>query len=502
VKEQILQLDAHDDFISARDKMGWTQTARVLLVWPPHGRVLTRKLDLVLLHRHANRLGAHLALITSDPIVRDHARALRLPVFSSLEASRNTVWRSRSLRPRYERRQNRPDTEAIRRRAVRSSRTVLPDWVMWTIRGLVFAAGMVGLTGLIAALGPSATITVTPAAVPVETRVEITADPSVMEIDGALIPARIVRVEVEADGSTPTTGLRAVPSAPAAGTVLFTSLDGVATIIPQGTGIRTTAGVPVRFRTTRTIRIDAAIGATASVEIAAVDSGPAGNVGAGLINAIDGPLGLQLAVTNVEPTAGGASTERPSVTTADRARLRTELMARLSNEALAAIESQLNPGEFLAYDSVRVAETVASTYDLAVGEHADSVRLTLRIAATGLAISENDARKVAAAALQAAVSEGYTLIPGRERFERHAEVVVADDRRIHFGIMARSMSVAVIDQRRIREVASGQPTPQTRLQLARELPLADLPDIAIEPAWYPRLPWIPFRIHVVVRAGA
>ena len=34
MKEQILHLDAHDDFISARDKMGWAQTGRVLLVWP------------------------------------------------------------------------------------------------------------------------------------------------------------------------------------------------------------------------------------------------------------------------------------------------------------------------------------------------------------------------------------------------------------------------------------------------------------------------------------
>jgi hypothetical protein len=34
MKTQIIQLESHDDIISIRDKMGWSQTSRILLVWP------------------------------------------------------------------------------------------------------------------------------------------------------------------------------------------------------------------------------------------------------------------------------------------------------------------------------------------------------------------------------------------------------------------------------------------------------------------------------------
>ncbi|MBI5829345.1 MAG: hypothetical protein HZB20_07345, partial [Chloroflexi bacterium] len=54
MKEQILHLDPHDDYPSARDKIGWVQTDRVRLVWPPQGlpRRFNRPLDLLLLQRH------------------------------------------------------------------------------------------------------------------------------------------------------------------------------------------------------------------------------------------------------------------------------------------------------------------------------------------------------------------------------------------------------------------------------------------------------------------
>ena len=56
MKTQILRLEAHDDVISAHDKMQWSQTGRILLVWPEHGKILTRRLDLILLLRHSQSL--------------------------------------------------------------------------------------------------------------------------------------------------------------------------------------------------------------------------------------------------------------------------------------------------------------------------------------------------------------------------------------------------------------------------------------------------------------
>src|SRR3989338_8683926 len=111
MKEQILRLDPHDDFISARDKMGWTQTNRVLVIWPAQGQALARRLDLVLLHRHAHMLGAHLAVITANDNVREMAAELGLPVFKSITESRREAWRSRVPIQPPERQRPRPNRE-------------------------------------------------------------------------------------------------------------------------------------------------------------------------------------------------------------------------------------------------------------------------------------------------------------------------------------------------------------------------------------------------------
>ncbi|MGH2522756.1 MAG: hypothetical protein ACRDH2_09675, partial [Anaerolineales bacterium] len=197
MKEQILHLDPHDDYHSARDKMGWTQTQRVLLVWPKHGRVPLRRLDLLLLHRHAHRLGAHLGLVTHDSEVREHARSLGLPVFASIEASRQMRWRSRPVRMRPERLHPTPHVSVAALKPTPLQLPPAPPWVVWVFKSLVFVLGLGALALLAYALIPSATVTLAPAIQPLQTTVEIVADPNLPQVEsGGLIPARTVRVEI------------------------------------------------------------------------------------------------------------------------------------------------------------------------------------------------------------------------------------------------------------------------------------------------------------------
>jgi hypothetical protein len=309
-----------------------------------------------------------------------------------------------------------------------------------------------------------------------------------------------VRVEVEAQGRINTSGLREVPSQPALGTVVFTSLDGVVTVIPQGTGVRTTSGQPVRFRTVRPASLDPRIGAAVEVAVEASDLGPAGNVAAGKINAIDGPLGLQLAVINPSATSGGASAQRPAVTAVDRATLGAEVLAQLQSQAIGAIESQLQPGEFLAPDSVKVASIVAETYDATVGEQAATLSLTLRVAFSGLAANEADALRAAQAALAAAVPAGERLLPGRASYERHPDIALDDGGQLHFSVIAHGATQPVIDRDAVRAGITGLLPGEAQALLTGRWPLAEPPEITLWPDWFPRLPFAPFRVNVILRA--
>ena len=479
--------------------MGWAQTTRVLLVWPPGGEVLRRRIDLLLLQRHARRLGAHLALVTRDPVVRENAREVGLPAFGSVDDSRRSTWTNLTGKLQPERTGPRLDRAALRRAPAAAA--ALPAPAVWTARGLIFSWAVAALAALALALVPGARIVLTPARQPLQASVEIVADPLAAEASGTVIPARVVRVEVEATGQTDTTGLSEVPSQPAGGTVVFTSLGGTVSVIPAGTGLRTTSGSPVRFRTIQPVTLEPRLGASVSAGIQAVDLGPVGNVAAGQINAIDGPLGLELAVTNPAPTSGGARTQRPSVTADDQARVYDQLVTQLEASAEQAVESQVAPGEFAAAGSVLLANEVARTYNYAVGEQSDTVQLTLRLAFTGLAINEGAVRGVAAAALQEAVPFRRTLLPESAQFVRVADTSRFADGRASFRVDASGVAVPVIDLELVRELVRAQTIQGAQQRLTIALPLSDRPQIDVQPDWYPRLPWMPFRIEVVVAGG-
>lgn len=507
MKTHILQLDPHDDTNSVRDKMTWAQAQRLVLVWPTRGRVLQRQVDLVLLHRQAHKLGAHLSLVTPDPQVRDHAAALGVPVFDRVDQTRRLRWRSRLPRLAPLRRRPPPDLAAIRAaQQARERAAAAPDPRSWWWRGPVAALAVAALSTLAVTVVPSAEVRLRPKVAPIETSVFVTADPDQAEVDAALgvIPARHLQVEVQRNSFIATTGTREAPAVPASGRVVFTNITGQPATIPASTGVRTTSGDSVRFETTRAVVIAARIGATVDVEVRAIDLGPAGNVAAGQINAIDGAIGLQLAVTNPAATTGGATAQQVAVAPADRSTLREQLEAGLLVEARDALSAQLQPGEFLPPETIQRVRIVSENFDHAVGEPADALGLTLRLAISGLAIHEDDARALGQAAFAAAVPTDYRTDLDAVRFSRSRETGFADGRAT-FTLRLSGDASPVIDADAVRTRLAGQTLWAAEQDLGHSLDLAHPPTIVTRPdfftALWPRLPWLPLRIEVVVEDG-
>jgi hypothetical protein len=312
-------------------------------------------------------------------------------------------------------------------------------------------------------------------------------------------------VEVEDTGRVATTGEKEVPSSPAKGTVIFTNLVGARILIPQGTGVRTTSGSSIRFVTNSAVTADGRLGAIVEVGVTAEIAGLNGNVNAGQINAIDGPLGLQLAVTNPAPTQGGALTLRAAVAEGDREQARAQLRQQLDAKARTALAAQLQPGEFLVTDTITTTQVVAETFNLPVGEQADTLELTLRLAVQGVAISESAARLAGAAALAAQVPPGESLLPERSTFVRSPALAVDGQGRVHFSLVAAGTALAHLDRETIRQAVRGKTIANTLLYLAAAQPLDESPRVDLWPAWYaeryPHLPWVPFRIQVNIAAA-
>lgn len=503
MKEQILHLDPHDDFISARDKMGWVQTQRVYLIWPPQGRVLARPLDLLLLHRHAHRLGAQLALITTDPVVREEAQSLNLPVFDSLDDSREQKWRTPLPAVWGPTLGQRPRLHPTPRRPTPRPARPVPTQAVWAAHSALFILACVALmlTGLM--LWPSATLTVQPAAQAISLPVVLVADPALTQADVGRIPARTVRVELELSGVRVTTGARTVPANHATGAVVFTNLTGTALTLPANTSLRTTSGQAVRFITTERATLEPRLGATTSVRIRAVELGPVGNVAAGQINAVDGPLGLQVVVVNPQATQGGRELPRAAVTATDAESLRQSVLAQAFAEAtFNALQAQLQPSELLVTQTLTLTQVTQETLDPPVDAVADAVRLTARVQMTALAVNEAQAQAAAQAALQTSLPAEQSLLPNTLTFSRLSAPTLNEQGLPTLALTARAQTVPRINREAVRAGLVGQtPAEATRLVLS-QLTLNAAPRLTLAPTWWAewvnRLPLTPYRITIRV----
>ena len=274
MKTQIIQLEPHDDTISVRDKVGWSQTGRVILVWPARGRLLDRRLDLVLLLRHSQSLGVQIALVTNDREVRSQAKLLGISVYRSIRKAQNSRWKrpSRKKIPTSLGEKEGQDrilkvheilTNPLHRK--RETQALSPP-----LRIGLFTLGVLAVLSIAAVLIPSADITITPETRRQEINLHVQANESVEKINlTGILPIRKINTIVEGRGSIQTTGIVNIPTSYASGVALFKNLTDQALIIPAGTVVSTSDSAQ-RFSTQRVARLPAGPGEEIEIPIQAL----------------------------------------------------------------------------------------------------------------------------------------------------------------------------------------------------------------------------------------
>ncbi|MBM4424532.1 MAG: hypothetical protein FJ030_14285 [Chloroflexi bacterium] len=505
MKEQIIFLDSHDDFHSARDKIGWVQTDRVLLVLPQRRvkkRIFARQLDLLLIQRHAAQLGAKLALVTDDPHLCDHADTLGIQIFDAVDDSHLQPWRSR--RPALPARppQPKPDPELDAPLITRPRFKFLQSARLRLAAGAFVFFGVIVIISLMLALTlPTATIHLTPNGQTLNADISIIADPEAAEIDSAagIIPARSISVIVSGSAEVATTGIVDEATQRAGGGVTFTNLTNQAVRIPAGTAVRTTGGAPIRFVTQQDVTLEAKKGSTGTAPILAIEPGPPGNVAAGLINSIEGPLAIQAAVTNEEPTAGGEVKQVASVAEDDRQRVKESLLAQLKQQGYAELIAKLGEGEFAPIASASIVSILDETFDHFAGEKAERLTLEMRVEVGATAVNESDAFAVGQAELESRLGRSLAIVPGAAAFARDQNSTVDSEGRVTFDITARADAVASINPDEVRAAAQWQLAEQTPDLLYARFPVVSKPQVEVWPRWFPRTPWLAWQIDVSIQ---
>ena len=504
MKTHILQLEPYDDAISVRDKMGWGQAARVLLVWPRQGRVLHRRLDLVLLQRHSLALGAQLALVSKDPDVKYYASRLGIPVFKNMHKAQSSHWRTSRRRPkRIQRQAPRPDLEAMRME-------VHPNHPGWLERPAVrrgyYAGTLLVFLIMAAVLLPGARVTLDP-----ETRIQdiqlvAAASQSITHptLSGDL-PAHPVSIIVEGRDVISTTGRTALPAHPASGNVKFTNLTDREVNIPEGTVVTTLAdysGKTVRFATTRPGTIPAGPGSTLNLIVRALSPGTTSNLRPNTIQALEGPLGLSLSVTNTLPTSGGIDSQAPSPSSGDYDYLYDQLSEKLRQTALLELTARSPFGSFPITSTLTLSQTLEETYDPPLLEEghlaptAERLSLTLRLEFQALVISEDDLKIAAAGILNATLPEGFTPNPETLEIRHLSSPVSTNSGMYHWQISVQRQIKANMPGDLVAGLVRGRSPEQASDILTSSLRLASPAKIQMTPSWWPLLPVLPIRVGV------
>jgi hypothetical protein len=495
---EVIHLEPSDTSAAVRERVSTSQADRVLLVVPEECPGLDSVVDLRLLSRFIVASGKDVALVIKGRDLREQATSLGIRAFSSVAWAQRAKWWQGGARVAER-------ADAASRRSGLARGVSPPPAAQsvglggYAILALAFLAMLALLGAMAAVFLPTAKVMIEPVVYPVTTELTVQASPDLEDIDfiNIRVPARVVETEAVGSFELETTALRDEPEARASGEVVFTNRRSEATTVFSDTIVATSAGTTIRFRTTEETTLPPGSGSRARAPILAMEPGPSGNVPAYSINRVEGPLDRQVNVINVEPTAGGGVSQVRYVTPADKDQLRELSLHSLREQGYSTLSGQLSEEEMLPPESL-VAIVLSETYDKFPGEVGDYLNLHMRALVRGTVLDRADVELLGLRLLQIEVREGFQLLSGETEVRVDEVTDLQYDGTLTVNLTAQGSSWAVIDELGIREEVRGKSPDAAQEYLKRHLSLASEPTVEIQPQWWGRLPWLPFRIAVEV----
>lgn len=502
--KQVIQLERDDDLASLRTRLETSEFSHVVLVVPREYPYLTNDPSLQLLRRAAQDAGVEVALVTRDEDIVERARDYGIPCFDTVGQARRDNWRMKTqphglLAPLLTYEVDAPERTGLAHPRPQTTLSVenLREWRLPL--ALIALITILFFTALILFV-PAANVRLMPASIPLTLASDITIDPTTTAVSSGTrtIPARRISQSVVASSSLRTSTTRNLPDARSTGTVIFTNRREEESVIPPGTIVKTSAGVPIKFTTATTTTIPAGSNSRVEAAIQAVDPGPTGNVKELAINVIEGSLALEATVINLKPTVSGTVKPVRVVTAADKANLDAQLTAQLKKQAADALKPLLKENEYILTDSI-VLDVGDKTFDRTVDEPADVLNLKINTDAYALAVDPDDLELLIRTLLERQMQAGYQMLPGgikvdsltNGKYQPNSTILKAS-------LRATGTATPQVDPAKVSRALQGKSAGDAAAYLTSQIQLAQPPSINITPPLWNRIPFFSFRIAVFV----
>jgi hypothetical protein len=497
VKTQIIQLSVNEDVISVQDKMNWSQAGRILLVWPPHERVLDRKLDLDLISRKATALGAQLVLVTQDKKIHFYAGQLGIQVVDqphrAFEAQNSPIFPKQIYADKLV---SREKLETLRT----ASRSKTPQWKDHpVVRSACLTISMLALFVLGIFILPGAKIILIPRTESQSMLLNLMADPAIKSINYSTGSLPMISREVIVEGQdviTPTGSVN-ISDKPATGSIRLTNVTDLPITIPHGMIISTSGDEPVKFITTSPDSQHLGPQQSVTLNARALQPGIYGNLAADELVIFEGDLAPSLEVTNPQAMTGGHNASVPAATEHDMDLLRHHLLAQLMQDALLQIQSGVNEDDIILSPSISNVEILSETYFPAVGEPANQLNLSMKIKLQAQLVLGETIRAFSNIIMDANTPTGFTQVANSLVITQQSNLTLADDGKAHWTIKAARQVQANITPAIYTRTITGKTVTQASQRLSYSLPISGQASIILSPNWWPRLPLLAMRIEFV-----
>ncbi len=505
MRTQIIHLDTHDDHVSARDKMGWTQTQRIILVWPDSGQVLDRRLDLILLQRHSHTLGAELAVVTRSMGVVQNAKELGIPVYRNLIHAKRSHWQKVDPVPNPPNASDQQQIQATTHSGTNQHDRLVPeDYSPFELthpllRILTFALGVVAVLFIVGIFLPNAEIHLTTETYPQELTMTLSAGPDIEAVSlSGKIPTEPSSLIVEGRASLPTSGSTPYPTTHAKGRALLTNLSENSITLTKGSIFRSSDDPQQRYETIESVIIEPGSDEKVPAALQALNPGASGNLIANSTLILEGPDSISITAINPLPLSGGKDILVPAVDLEDQRKLYRLLESQLRNTALEEFNQETPNHYQVITPTLTLKKVIDEQYFPSVGQPANQVDLNLRLEYEIQTINQDTVVNLVQQVMDAHMATGNHAVDSSLRMDNIGKLSVNHTGNATWNIKATRDLIIQIDGDDVAISSIGL-VPQSAIGLlGNKFALSESPEIILAPVWWPRLPLLPFRIEVFI----
>ncbi len=354
-----IYVETEEEIPEVVERIRRTSSQETMLVLPARSRVGQSRFNFQLLKNYASRMGKKVTVVCDDPAVQKMASETGFAVFGTVGPAGEGIPSQEPPPPAPKKWWQRKGQSLSPHIGVIAPTRLITKTVTELKPGrflLYMAALMIVLVGLsaLAVFIPSAQVTLIAQAAPYSQReVEIQAEPG-----KAPIRVRVSQVSRTDSQGFKTTGVKAVPLAPALAAVVYTNnlpvphcpgLDcgSPGLVFPRGQRLRDTKdslefaqispNTLVKWKSTGTVTVQAVL------------PGSVGNVGDNVITTIEGLAYTNVSATNPQAAGGGSDpSTTPLMTESDFDAGRAQLEQSLHQEIAQQLAAGLQKGEKLS----------------------------------------------------------------------------------------------------------------------------------------------------------